>query len=234
MAEIKDSGMRREFDTGAVRDICEGKGRCDLLPLAEVASLMSDLVLTEIASFVQTHEVLYLYNALRVFRRSRYESEAEMILEVSVHFEDGAKKYGAYNWQKGLPLSCYIDSGVRHYLKWLDGQEDERHDRAFVWNMLCAVWTKKNKPELDDIGRTYTLEEVKKELGIETEAEPPRGKTYLDYYMETHPTADRQETIACCCVEMYGKCDCTSFKNCVEHWNSVMPERTGGSDGTEE
>lgn len=30
---IKDSGSRREFDTGAVRDIQHGKGRYDLLPL---------------------------------------------------------------------------------------------------------------------------------------------------------------------------------------------------------
>lgn len=30
--KIKDSGNRREFDTGAVRDMKEGKGRYDLLP----------------------------------------------------------------------------------------------------------------------------------------------------------------------------------------------------------
>lgn len=30
--EIKDSGERRKFETGAVRDIQEGKGRYDLLP----------------------------------------------------------------------------------------------------------------------------------------------------------------------------------------------------------
>ena len=36
---IKDSGNRREFETGAVRDIQEGKGRCDLLPLDVVANL---------------------------------------------------------------------------------------------------------------------------------------------------------------------------------------------------
>ncbi len=29
---IKDDGSRHEFNTGAVRDIQEGKGRCDLLP----------------------------------------------------------------------------------------------------------------------------------------------------------------------------------------------------------
>lgn len=27
---IKDSGTRREFETGAVRDCPEGKGRCDM------------------------------------------------------------------------------------------------------------------------------------------------------------------------------------------------------------
>lgn len=32
MAELKDSGNRREFETGAVRDMEEGKGRMDLVP----------------------------------------------------------------------------------------------------------------------------------------------------------------------------------------------------------
>lgn len=36
MAELKDSGARREFESGAVRDIQEGKGRCDLLPLTQL------------------------------------------------------------------------------------------------------------------------------------------------------------------------------------------------------
>lgn len=33
---IKDSGNRREFETGAVRDMQEGKGRMDLLPWAAI------------------------------------------------------------------------------------------------------------------------------------------------------------------------------------------------------
>lgn len=39
MAEILDSGTRREFDTGAVRDMAEGKGRFDLLPLEVIWDL---------------------------------------------------------------------------------------------------------------------------------------------------------------------------------------------------
>lgn len=36
MSKILDSGNRREYDTGAVRDIQEGKGRMDLLPWAAI------------------------------------------------------------------------------------------------------------------------------------------------------------------------------------------------------
>lgn len=37
--ELKDSGNRREFSSGAVRDSNEGKGRCDLLPLDVLGEL---------------------------------------------------------------------------------------------------------------------------------------------------------------------------------------------------
>jgi hypothetical protein len=36
---IKDSGQRREFGTGAVRDIASGKGRFDLLPWETIRAL---------------------------------------------------------------------------------------------------------------------------------------------------------------------------------------------------
>ncbi len=158
--EIKDSGTRREFDTGAVRDIQEGKGRCDLLPLDVVSDLAHNKVLHYIHAFTFHNDVLRLEMALKEFivnytdwcPDGYYLSQGvtTMLLEVSKHFEEGAKKYGEYNWQKGIPTRCYIDSAVRHYLKWLRGDEDEPHDRAFVWNIMCCIWTCKHKPELND------------------------------------------------------------------------------------
>ena len=44
MSELKDSGARRSFDTGAVRDVAEGKGRCDY-PLDVVARILDSTVL---------------------------------------------------------------------------------------------------------------------------------------------------------------------------------------------
>lgn len=150
---IKDSGERREFKTGAVRDIQEGKGRCDLMPLDVVATFLNDTVICNIASFCQTVNVIYLHRALGHFCGKSSLDFPTMLLEAAKHFEEGAKKYGEYNWQKGIPVHCYIDSAIRHYLKWLRGDTDEPHDRAFVWNILCCIWTVNHKPELNDFGK---------------------------------------------------------------------------------
>lgn len=147
---IKDSGERRTFDTGAVRDIQEGKGRCDLLPLDTIATIYNQPLLTHIEEFKRTGAAKHLVYALLSCKL--YADNYTLLLEVSKHFEEGAKKYGEYNWQKGIPTHCYVDSAVRHYLKHLRGDTDEPHDRAFCWNLICCIWTCLNKPELNDYG----------------------------------------------------------------------------------
>lgn len=108
MNKLIDSGERREFETGAVRDIAEGKGRCDLLPAAA-------------------------------------------LLRLSKHYENGAQKYEDRNWEKGIPISVMIDSGMRHLLKYLDGQTDEDHLVAAAWNIVGAMWMEEKHPELQDL-----------------------------------------------------------------------------------
>lgn len=142
---IKDSGERREFSTGAVRDIQEGKGRPTLMPLQVVAKLLEkqtgDYIFKAIHAFTQTGETRHLYAALLKFVVMAYSSEPEtMLLEAAIHFEEGAKKYGENNWQLGIPVNCYLDSAIRHYLKWRRGDRDEPHDRAFAFNIMCCVW----------------------------------------------------------------------------------------------
>lgn len=146
---IKDSGNRREYESGAVRDIQEGKGRCDLMPLDVVAELFLNVgndaaanVMEGIYKYQTTHYAGYLRDVVTDFMKGDgFPDLATALLEVSKHFEEGALKYGENNWQKGIPESSYIDSAVRHYLKWLRMDDDERHDRAFVWNIICLIWT---------------------------------------------------------------------------------------------
>ena len=112
IGRLKDSGERQLFDSGAVRDTQEGKGRMDFLP-------------------------------------------AFALMEVAKHFEAGANKYGDNNWRKGIPVSRYIDSGLRHLLKHMDGQTDEQHLIAATWNLLCAIETREKLPELNDMPYKY-------------------------------------------------------------------------------
>lgn len=105
---IKDSGNRREFETGALRDMSEGKGRFDLMPWAA-------------------------------------------LMEVAKHGENGSKKYGEHNVDKGLPISSFMDSGIRHLAKHIDGWTDEPHLVAAAWNILWAIQTEIKHPELIDV-----------------------------------------------------------------------------------
>jgi len=150
-AVIKDSGVRREFETGAVRDVAEGKGRCDLLPLDVVGDMVGSLELVLIDRYVRTGDVKALVHAVKTFCHCEHADIYSLMLDVAKHYEAGAAKYEERNWEKGMPLHCYVDSAVRHYLKLRRGDMDEPHDLAFVWNLLCAIWTHRHKSELIDL-----------------------------------------------------------------------------------
>lgn len=105
---IKDSGSRTAFSTGAVRDIHDGKGRFDLLPMC-------------------------------------------VLLRLAKHYEDGAKKYAERNWEQGIPAHSFADSAMRHMVKYMDGQADEDHLIAAIWNLCGLAWTEEKRPEMMDI-----------------------------------------------------------------------------------
>ena len=151
MSELKDSGTRREFSTGAVRDVADGKGRCDLLPLTQVSDMLDSPTLLYISIFMASGVNGNIRSAIREFCEERGWGLPTAMLEVSIHYEDGARKYAERNWEIGIPVHCFIGSAVRHYLKWRRGDIDEPHDRAVIWNLLGAWWTMENHPELNDL-----------------------------------------------------------------------------------
>ena len=105
---IKDSGTRREFPTGAVRDMSEGKGDMASLPW-------------------------------------------EALLRLSVHYQNGCKKYPRWNYRQGIPISSYLDSACRHLAKYQCGMDDEDHLSAAAFNVLGAMLMEATKPEMQDL-----------------------------------------------------------------------------------
>lgn len=152
--QILDSGDRTEFESGAVRDMRQGKGRMDLIPWDCSAMLElfgDDPIMLYIIEFFRTNNTVNLVKAMTLFASQHFGNMETAMLELAQHFEAGAVKYGERNWEKGIPTHCYIDSALRHYMKYRRGDIDERHDRAFVWNLICLVWTQEHLPKVNDL-----------------------------------------------------------------------------------
>jgi hypothetical protein len=111
---VKDSGERRDFDTGSRRDVRRGKGRFDLV------------------------------NPIALKRLAR-------------HYENGGAKYGDHNWELGQPMMSYLDSAIRHLYTFIEGNRDEDHLAAVMWNAAAAIYTEEMirrgilPDELDDM-----------------------------------------------------------------------------------
>jgi len=74
--------------------------------------------------------------------KGRYDLLPFCALErIAIHTEHGAKKYGDRNWEKGQPVSRYLNSAIRHITKYCMGRKDEDHLAAACWNLMSAMWT---------------------------------------------------------------------------------------------
>lgn len=112
----------------------------DLMPLEVVKDILQDDVIGYIANFQQEYDTNELLECLNAFSEKTTVDYLTMLLDVSVYFKEDANKHGERHWQKDSSVSCYINSAVGHYLKWLRGDIDERHDHAFVWSIMCCIW----------------------------------------------------------------------------------------------
>lgn len=153
---LEDSGNRTEFASGAVRDMHEGKGRFDLMPLEIISGIMKSFNSTHmenydcdifelVHNFRQEGNTNNLYAAISIFiceliKGDIINNEWEFLLLLAKHYENGAIKYGENNWQKGIPVNSCIDSALRHYTKFKAGMTDEPHYVAFVWNLITAIY----------------------------------------------------------------------------------------------
>ena len=82
------------------------------------------------------------------------------IRRVSRHMEDALTHYPERNWEKGLPMHTMIDSAFRHLAKYVEGMNDEDHLCAAATNLLMAMWTEENRPEMQDLpGRGGTTQD---------------------------------------------------------------------------
>ena len=73
------------------------------------------------------------------------------MLRLSRHYELGSKKYSPRNYMRGIPVSRFMDSALRHIYKYLDGKDNEDHLSAAAFNILGAMQMELRNPDMQDI-----------------------------------------------------------------------------------
>ena len=116
----KDSGRREEFNTGARRDVQEGKPDFDLLPAA-----WEEALVLEAASDPDCDLGLVPVHPL---------------VRLAALYGRGARKYGPHNYQKGIPLKRVYQSLRRHLNQWRRGDRSEDHLAAVAWNAFALIY----------------------------------------------------------------------------------------------
>jgi len=68
--------------------------------------------------------------------------DEKFLYNLAIHLKRGADKYGEDNWRKGIALSRYKASLLRHiYAIFLDEDPKEDHVSAVVFNLMAMVAT---------------------------------------------------------------------------------------------
>lgn len=67
-----------------------------------------------------------------------------MLTRWADHMTKGANKYGRRNWEKAQTpdeLERFKSSAFRHLIQWLNGEQDEDHAAAVMFNIAAAEYT---------------------------------------------------------------------------------------------
>jgi hypothetical protein len=77
-----------------------------------------------------------------VIGKGRYDLISPIVMRRLANImECGSVKYGDRDWEKGIPLSVFIDKAQRHINQLKEGYYDEDHAAQALWNIHCFIHT---------------------------------------------------------------------------------------------
>lgn len=76
--------------------------------------------------------------------KTRYDLIHPLLLErLADHLAKGAAYYGEGNWEKGIPISNCYASMFRHMMAWRNGEREEDHLAAIVFNVMAIMFVER-------------------------------------------------------------------------------------------
>jgi hypothetical protein len=65
-------------------------------------------------------------------------------------YAEGAQKFGAFNWENGMPVTDLLNHAIAHVYKFLSGDRAEDHLAHAAWNLLGAIHSMEKWPHLNE------------------------------------------------------------------------------------
>jgi len=92
-------------------------------------------------------------------------------------YERGAVKYADRNWEKGMPISRFLDSAKRHISQYIENAltgrpQDEDHLAQAYWNLAAAMHMEELMPEMNDLlkyGQEWRGKRMRRNLPVPEE-----------------------------------------------------------------
>lgn len=99
---------------------------------------------------------------------------------VAETYAEGAAKYGAHNWLRGMPVHDLLNHALRHIFMFLSGDRSEPHLPHAAWGLLAAIhsnemWPELNAPHLLGEGCAITPEVRAAQEAFDRAKEASRG-----------------------------------------------------------
>lgn len=63
---------------------------------------------------------------------------------------EGAKKYGDFNWERGMPANDLLNHALRHVYMFLGGDRSEDHLGHAAWGLMAAIHSLEVWPDLNE------------------------------------------------------------------------------------
>jgi hypothetical protein len=64
-------------------------------------------------------------------------------------YAEGAEKFGACNWENGMPVTDLLNHAIAHIYNFLSGDRAEDHLGHAAWNVLGAIHSLEKWPDLN-------------------------------------------------------------------------------------
>lgn len=65
-------------------------------------------------------------------------------------YAEGAKKFGPFNWENGMPAADMLNHALTHIYNFLSGDRAEDHLGHAAWNVLGAIHSLEKWPHLNE------------------------------------------------------------------------------------